>query len=484
LIRIAENRGSQERGSEAGARGKYLAAPELDYLVGRVPPNYVVLIKGDPGTGKTSFTLCSVCRNIRAGSKALYVTTNESVDKLKQVARSLGCDMDRRIAEGRVKVVECPTIGDEYLIELITEEIMKGVMDGYDIVVIDSVTPLMRILDTYAKKRAWLHTVIYKIASMRNVNVFLVCDTLRKDDADVALLEYLADVVIALEYRQESIFPRRLRITKFRTKPIPSTPVYFTLSGRGFTAINVVNEEEAERVRNSKPPLRITEEPVSKLFGQVVPPGTQISIIIKHPASGLGLLHRYLTFKLGLEALRRDGLKLGLIYYGKAKPHAIQEEEILMEALRDRFVELPTDITLRQMPCFLMKRECDPRELWFLVVSGCEKLIETYGLKGLNEMLTMYHLLDAKLGVTTLRVFRTTPSTPTPPSSMMTLSDIVIEVTLNEERGCYNLRLVKGRHALRPITILDTELSHAVAELRKEFMRVWEAKKASEAGGG
>ncbi len=438
----------------------------------------MILVKGDPGTGKTSFTLCSVCRNVRAGSKVLYVTTNESVNKLKQVARSLGCDIGRRISEGSIKIIECPTIGDEYLIELITEEVMKGVMEGYDIVVLDSVTPLMKILNTYAKKRAWLHTVIYKIASTRDVNVFLICDTLRRDDPDVALLEYLADVVVSLEYRQESIFPRRLRISKFRTKPVPSTPVYFTLSERGFTAINVVNEEEAESLRASKPPLEITEEPVDKLFGRVVPPGTQISVIVKHPASGLGLLHRYLTFKLGIEALRRDGLKLGLVYYGKAKPHAVQEEEILMEALKDRFVELPTDITLKQMPCFLMKRECNPKSMWFLIVSGCEKLIETYGLRGLNEMLTVYHLLDAKLGVTTLRVFRTTPSTPAPPSSMMTLSDIVIEVSLNEERGCYNLRLVKGRHALRPITILDTELSHAVAELRREFMRVWNRRKA------
>ncbi len=385
------------------------------------------------------------------------------------VAHSLNCPMEQKLREGRVKVAECPTVGDEYLVELITEEVMKAIMNGFDIVAIDSVTPLMKILGTYAKKRSWLHTVIYKIASMENVNVFLVCDTLLREDPDVSLLEYLADVVVKLDYRPDSIFPRSLRITKFRTKPVLPIPVYFDISPMGVRAINIVDEGRAERLRSLKPPLRISEDPVSKLFGSELPPGTQVSIIVKHPASGTGLLHKYLVLKLGLESLRND-LNIALIYYGKEKPHIIKEESLAGKVLGDKFIEVPSDINLRQMPCFLMNKSCSPEKLWVLVVSGVEKLVESYGLKELNNMLTVYHTVDSKLGITSIRVFRTNPSVPNPPSAMMTLSDVIIDVSLNEDRGCYNLRVVKGRHALRPITILDTELGHVIESLRREFM--------------
>ncbi len=448
---------------------KVFGVVELDDIIGEIPSNYVILLEGRPGTGKTSIALMTLCRNVREGrARVLYVTSNECFNKLIEVAKSLSCDLESRVREGKVKIIECPTLGDEYLIEMITEEIMKNVLEGYDMVIIDSVTPLMKILESYAKKRAWLHTVIYKIASAHNVSVIMVCDKLMEQDPDISLLEYLADVVVSLNYDPDAVFPRSLRVLKFRTKYVPTYPIYFDISSRGVKAINAISSALAETLRSKRKSIKINHDVPTKLFGKELKPGTQVAIIIKYPATGLGLLYPYLVLKIGLEALR-NGVKVGIIYFSRRRKHLLEEEGILGRILKDRIVEIPAEVLQKQVPHYLYYSDPELGGIDVLVVTGYEKLVELYGVEEVNKMLSIYHVMDADLGITTLRIFRTSPSHPDPPSSLNALSDIVIEVTLNEERECFNLRVVKGKHILRPITILDTELRYVVESLRKEF---------------
>ncbi len=463
--------------------GKVFGMPELDDIIGEIPLNYVVLLEGKPGTGKTSLALMTLCRNVREGrARVLYVTSNECSNKLVRVAKSLGCDLESRIREGKAKVIECPTLGDEYLIEVVTEEIMKNVLEGYDMVIIDSVTPLMKILESYAKKRAWLHTVIYKIASAQNVFVIMICDKLTEQDPDISLLEYLADVVVRLNYNPDAVFPRCLRILKFRTRSVPTYPIYFDISSKGVKALNAISKALAERLKRRRKPLRIDGDVPVKLLGREIKPGTQIAIIVKYPASGLGLLYPYLVLKIGLEAIRSN-IKVGIIYFGKRDEHILKEERMLGTILKDRIVEIPVKVLQKQVPHYLYYSDPKLGGIDILTVTGYEKLVELYGLEEINKMLSIYHVMDTELGITTLRVFRTSPSHPDPPPALNTLSNIVIEVTLNEERECFNLRVVKGKHILRPITILDTELKYVVERLRKEFMNTVNSLKKEGRGG-
>ena len=448
-------------------RGKLLGIKEINELVGDVPPNYVILLKGPPGTGKTSFALATVFRNVvERGSKAVYVILNEDARKLVEVSRSIGYDLDS--LSNSVDIVECPTVSDEYLVDMITEEISKRILNGYDLVVIDSVTPILKVLGTYAKKRAWLHTVVYKIASAQNVMVILIADTLLKDDPDMSLLEYLADVVIELNFKPESIFPRWLRIRKFRTRPALPMPIYFTLSSDGVKPINLVSKELVRKVRRRRKEIIIESPIVKKLLGPSLKPGTQIGIVIKEPATGLGYFHQYLVLKFTIEALTR-GVKVGVAYYGATHKHVLKEEEIVKNLLKDNFTLVQMDSTGRQIPHHLVKNIKKPEDIDVLIVTGYEKLTEFYGIDEVNKMIATYHETDSRLGVITFRVYRVSPHSPQAPSCIYSMSDIVLEVTLNEERGCFNIRVIKGAHARRPITILDTELEPAVLELRRKL---------------
>ncbi len=448
-------------------RGRLLGIKEINELVGDVPPNYVILLEGPPGTGKTSFALATVYRNVvERGCKAVYVVLNEDCRKLVSVGRSIGYDLGS--LNNSVDIIECPTVSDEYLVDMITEEVSKRILSGYNLVVIDSVTPILKVLGTYSKKRAWLHTVVYKIASAHEVMVILIADTLLKDDPDISLLEYLADVVIEMNYNPKSVFPRWLRIKKFRTRPALPTPIYFTLSSDGIKPINLVSKELVRKVRRRRKEIVIDSPIVKKLLGPSLKPGTQVGIVIKEPATGLGYFHQYLVLKLALEALTR-GVRVGIAYYGSSRKHVLKEEEVASKLLRDKLTIVQVDFTGRQIPHHLVKDIDKPEDIDVLIVTGYEKLTEFYGIEEVNRMIATYHETDSSLGVITFRIYRISPHTPQAPSSIYSMSDVVIEVTLNEERGCFNLRVVKGAHARRPITILDTELEPAVMELRRKL---------------
>ncbi len=57
--------------------------------------------------------------------------------------------------EGRIRIVRAPMIRDEELIDHITSIITRG-LDYYDIIIVDNITPLIKLLKDYASKRAWI----------------------------------------------------------------------------------------------------------------------------------------------------------------------------------------------------------------------------------------------------------------------------------------------------------------------------------------
>ncbi len=68
--------------------------PGLDEVVGGgLPKNYVYLIQGDPGSGKTTMAMQFLLEGARQGEKTLYLTLSESVQELGEVARSHGWDL-------------------------------------------------------------------------------------------------------------------------------------------------------------------------------------------------------------------------------------------------------------------------------------------------------------------------------------------------------------------------------------------------------
>lgn len=65
-----------------------------EVLHGGLPSNYVYLVQGDPGAGKTTLALQFLIEGARNGEKCVYITLSESERELRAVAESHGWNLD------------------------------------------------------------------------------------------------------------------------------------------------------------------------------------------------------------------------------------------------------------------------------------------------------------------------------------------------------------------------------------------------------
>lgn len=129
------------------------------------PPSFIV-IAGHPGAGKTSLALSSCYKNAEIGHKCLYVTLQEIKEKILQKASLLGFDQTRYLENGSVRILEMPmtTTIDEFLANI--QEI--AVEEGYNIVVIDSITALFKPVKDQSVIRSWLQNYLFRLAQLLN----------------------------------------------------------------------------------------------------------------------------------------------------------------------------------------------------------------------------------------------------------------------------------------------------------------------------
>ena len=59
-------------------------------LGGGIPRGSIVLVAGSPGTMKTALTFSLLYENVKAGSKALYISLEESQEDLRAAMAELG----------------------------------------------------------------------------------------------------------------------------------------------------------------------------------------------------------------------------------------------------------------------------------------------------------------------------------------------------------------------------------------------------------
>src|SRR5215813_3820501 len=66
-----------------------------DILAGGLPRGrlYLLLLEGDPGTGKTTLALQFLLEGARRGETSLYITLSETREELELVAESHGWDL-------------------------------------------------------------------------------------------------------------------------------------------------------------------------------------------------------------------------------------------------------------------------------------------------------------------------------------------------------------------------------------------------------
>lgn len=206
---------------------------ELNELLGNIKRGTLIVLMGHPGAGKTTMsTKIAFANAVRSKIKSAYIGLAETKEKYFDYMEGLGLDMRKLESEGLFKYVEMPTLTGEIAYDVFVSAITNVVTEyDPDIVVVDSVTPLLWIFKSEQERRSFLHAGIYKLVSQLKKVVILIVDLpFGKESADSGGVEFIADTVLVIKVKSERGLPTRwLEIRKARGTSIKMMELPFVI---------------------------------------------------------------------------------------------------------------------------------------------------------------------------------------------------------------------------------------------------------------
>nr|MEB3860254.1 AAA family ATPase [Desulfurococcales archaeon] len=136
-----------------------------DTYPGALSPGTLLAVAGHPGSGKTTFAGQLCYNNALRGHPCLYVTSQEQEEKFYRHMGRLGFRFDELSRKGLFRFVRLPVIsaeeGTELLSDLLANELSRF---RARIIVIDSITPLVKALGSDIRSRSLLQNFLYNLA--------------------------------------------------------------------------------------------------------------------------------------------------------------------------------------------------------------------------------------------------------------------------------------------------------------------------------
>ncbi|WP_231185364.1 KaiC domain-containing protein [Haladaptatus sp. DYF46] len=175
----------------------------LDSMIqGGVPERTLMVAIGGAGTGKTTFGLQFLNHALSNGESAVYVTLEESHERIVDSATEKGWPYDEYIEEGKLAVVDLDPIEMANSLSSIRSELPELVRDfGASRLVLDSVSLLEMMYQGQSTRR----NEIYDFTrSLKEAGVTTMLTSEASDENPYSsrhgIIEYLTDAVFVLRY--------------------------------------------------------------------------------------------------------------------------------------------------------------------------------------------------------------------------------------------------------------------------------------------
>jgi len=226
----------------------------LDEIIGGgFQKGSLILLAGNPGTGKTTFAAQFICKGVEAGEVGVYVSFAEDKDTLiRNMEKFLGRDCEKYVKSGRCKILDMITVKKEGLPAILDLILAETV--GAKRLVIDSFSAMAQAFKDPIEVRIILHTILSRIVRQSGCTTLLVCEVpIGEEHAGLGMEEFVADGVILLKASELDGRPfRDLEIRKLRGSPLPEKKMVFTLSG-GFKVFQPFKFKPVEKPAKFKP---------------------------------------------------------------------------------------------------------------------------------------------------------------------------------------------------------------------------------------
>jgi KaiC/GvpD/RAD55 family RecA-like ATPase len=193
-------------------------------LGGGIPRGSVVLVAGTPGTMKTALTFSILYENVKAGSKALYISLEESQEDLQAAMADLGLtgldDIELYVLDiGKIRLEHKDEELSKNWLEILQKYIDQRVrMNGFDLVAVDSLEALYSLSRLDHPRRDLFH--FFGFLKGLAATTFLISEVPSGEGGKIGRYdeEFLADGILYLRHfeKGETDVQLRLRCVKMR----------------------------------------------------------------------------------------------------------------------------------------------------------------------------------------------------------------------------------------------------------------------------
>ncbi|ABM80082.1 ATPase domain-containing protein [Hyperthermus butylicus] len=221
-------------------------------LLGGFPRGAVVLLAGNPGTGKSTFAARFVYEGCRRGERSIYLNFVEPRRDFYDHMTMLGMDFEECERKGLFHYMEAVTIADEDALITQLEDLVKLVMETKaKRVAIDSITAMLQIVKVPSRVRELLQNIFVNGFKPHQVTTVLIAEhPYGAKVVGYGIEEFIVDAVFILKYRlSRGKIQRVLEIRKARWAPIHQAEFPFRI--KPGIVIDISLPEEPEEI----PPL-------------------------------------------------------------------------------------------------------------------------------------------------------------------------------------------------------------------------------------
>ena len=195
-----------------------------DALGGGIPRGSVVLVAGSAGTMKTALTFSLLYENVKTGSKALYISLEESQEDLKRAMTDLGLegldDLELYILDiGKIRLEHKDEELSKNWLDILQKYIDQRVrMNDFDLVAVDSLAALYSLSSLAHPRRDLFH--FFGFLKGLDATTFLISEVPSGGDGRLGRYEeeFLADGIFHLKHfeKGETDVQLRMRCVKMR----------------------------------------------------------------------------------------------------------------------------------------------------------------------------------------------------------------------------------------------------------------------------
>ena len=181
----------------------------LDQMIlGGVPRRSLMVAIGSAGTGKTTFGLQFLHHGLEQGENGVYITLEESFDRIVSTADEKGWGFGEYVDDDRLAVVDIDPIEMSNSLDSIQNDLPNLIEEfGADRLVLDSVSLLEMMYESAPRRRSQVFGFA-RALKQAGITILLTSEADR-DHAYASrfgIVEYLADAVFVLQYVRPSDF--------------------------------------------------------------------------------------------------------------------------------------------------------------------------------------------------------------------------------------------------------------------------------------